>query len=268
MNQGQSNKPLSAEKHFSSSVLLWMRKDKPRQAGTDHWKGPHSQIIAATPGLEEYRQIHLEEVNPGRWPAIEGVETAIPLDRKVDGVAEVTFRSAPAPLLGRKQTQMAFADEVNVFARTLLYAGVPGWSRWHNVAAPQAKVGARALIYLRRKPTVRAGAFRAFINNELVPALAKSGALTELRTQAFLPWAEIFWNTPKVAHDNPKDQHFHASLILGFADPVSRLAFYASDAVAQLSSALASQVAAVHAYDVAAALTYVENGERLNHYRD
>ena len=43
-----------------------------------------------------------------------------------------------------------------------------------------ARVGARALIYLRRKPAVRAGAFRAFINDELVPALAGSGALTEL----------------------------------------------------------------------------------------
>ena len=118
MNHGKSNKPLSAEKHFSSSILLWMRHDKPRQEGTDYWKGPHSQIIAATPGLEEYRQIHLEEVNPGRWPAIAGIETAIPVDRKVDGVAEVTFHSALSPLLGRKQTQMAFADEVNVFART------------------------------------------------------------------------------------------------------------------------------------------------------
>ena len=135
-------------------------------------------------------------------------------------------------------------------------------------AEPQAKVGARALIYLRRKPTVRAGAFRAFINDELVPALAQSGALTELRTQAFLPWAEIFWDTPKVAHDNPKDQHFHASLILGFADPQARSAFYAGGEAARLSSALASQAAAVHAYDVAAALTYVENGERLDHYRE
>ena len=268
MNSQQPKKPVSVEKHFSSSVLLWMRKDKPRHEGTDYWKGPHSQIISATPGLEEYRQIHLEDVNPGRWPAIAGVETVIPADRKVDGVAEVTFRSALSPLLGRKQTQMAFADEVNVFSRTLLYAGVPGWSRWHKFAGPQAKVGARALIYLRRKPTSRAGAFRAFVNDELVPALAKSGALTELRSQAFLPWAEILWDTPKVAHDNPKDQQFQASLILGFSDLSARSAFFVDGGAARLSSALASQVAAVHAYDVAAALTYVENGERLNQYRE
>jgi hypothetical protein len=41
----------------------------------DYWKGPHSKIISATPGFEEYRQIHLAENNPGLWPAIDGVET-------------------------------------------------------------------------------------------------------------------------------------------------------------------------------------------------
>ena len=218
--------------------------------------------------MDEYRQIHLDEANPGHWPAIAGVETAIPEDRKADGVAEVTFHSALAPLQGRKQTQMAFADEVNVFGRTLLYAGAPGWSRWHHVSQGQAKVGARALVCLRRKPSVRAGAFRDFVNSSLVPALAGMGVLTELRSQAFLPWAEILWDTPSVAHDNPKDQQFNAQLILGFADVAARSAFYASEPVARLSSDLASHVSAVHAYDVTAALTYVENGLRLDHSLD
>jgi hypothetical protein len=38
---------VKSEKHLSSSILLWMRTDKPRQAGMDRWKGPHSQIISA-----------------------------------------------------------------------------------------------------------------------------------------------------------------------------------------------------------------------------
>jgi hypothetical protein len=83
-------------------------------------EGPHSGIISATPGLEEYRQIHLAGGNPGLWPAIDGLETTIPVDRKIDGVAEVTFKSAPSPLQGRKQSQLAFEDEINVFRRTVL----------------------------------------------------------------------------------------------------------------------------------------------------
>src|SRR5205814_8943239 len=120
MSKSPSKSQVSVRKHLSSSILLWMRTDQPRQTGMDHWKGPHSKIISATPGLEEYRQIHLAEVNPGLWPATPGVETDIPVERKIDGVAEITFRSPLSPLLGRKQTRLEYKDEVNDLRRTLL----------------------------------------------------------------------------------------------------------------------------------------------------
>lgn len=248
------------EKHFSSSVLLWMRTDRPREAGMDHWKGPHSGIIAATPGLREYRQVHLAADNPGRWPAVEGVETQIPDDRRVDGVAEVTFESVLAPLKGRTQTQLAFADEVNVFRRTLLHAGPPGSSRWYDVGA--GAVGARTLLYLRRAPGIRRRALRSFVNQQLAPALAADGGLRELRTQVFLPWSERTWDTPGVAHDNPRGSHLHACVIVGFADHAARHAFY--DSVAPtLAPLVTTHLAALHAYDVDTTLTFVHDGRVL-----
>jgi hypothetical protein len=256
------------KKHFTSSILLWMRTDQPRQTGMDHWKGPHSGIISATPGLEEYRQIHLAEDNPGRWPATDGLETTVPLDRKIDGVAEVTFKSALSPLKGRKQSQLAFKDEINVFRRTLLYAGPPNSSRWYDVAAPGDTVGARSLVYLRRRDAVDAAEFRNFLRKLLVPALVGTGALKELRTQTFLPWNKKLWDTPSVAHDNPHDQRLHASLILGFTDTAARGAFFASSVIKELSDELAPLASAIHAYDVNAALTYVKNGDILPHYEE
>src|SRR5213594_3871286 len=110
MSKSPSNAQVNVRKHFSSSILLWMRTDQPRQTGMDHWKGPHSKIFSATPGMKEYRQIHLAADNPGRWPTMDGVETAIPAERKIDGVAEVTFRSALSPLQGRKQSRLAYKD--------------------------------------------------------------------------------------------------------------------------------------------------------------
>ena len=268
MSTSSSNPQVGVRKHFTSSILLWMRTDQPRQKGMDHWKGPHSGIIAATPGLEEYRQIHLAEANPGLWPATEGVETQIPADRKVDGVAEVTFQSALSPLRGRTQTQLAFKDEINVFRRTLLYAGAPGTSRWYEVAGPAETVGARAVVYLRRRDGVSGREFRKVIKKELVPALIGTGVLKELRTQTFLPWNKKTWDTPDVAHDNPADQRFHASLILGFADPAARTAFFEGTDIEQLSQTLAPVASAIHAYDVSAALTYVKDGEILPHYQE
>src|ERR671911_3095261 len=255
------------KKSFASSILLWVRTDQPRQTGMDYWKGPHSKIISATPGFDEYRQIHLDETNPGGWPATPGVETAIPADRKVDGVAEVTFRSVLSPLLGRKQTRLAYKDEINVFRRTLLYAGAPNSMRWYHVARAGQQTGARALIYLRRREGVGTRQFRKHFTDELVPALASTGVLTELRTQVFMHWNEKLWNTPDVAHDNPSDQRFHASLMLGFADASARAAFFESDAIAKLSDELSTFASAVHAYELSAALTYVEDGVVLGHYK-
>ena len=267
MSKSPSNAQVNARKHFSSSILLWVRTDQPRQTGMDYWKGPHSKIISATPALQEYRQIHLAEVNPGPWPATPGVETDIPVESKIDGVAEVTFRSPLSPLLGRKQTQLAFKDEINVFRRTLLYAGLPSWSRWYEVAEPGETVGARALIYLRRKDGIGAGDFRRLINKELGPVLAGTGVLRELRTQTFLPWIEKLWDTPNVAHDNPADQRFHASLILGFTDAEQRAGFFHSREIESLSNTLARLTSAIYAYDVSAALTYVKDGTILPHYQ-
>lgn len=263
-----SNTSPKVQKQFSPSILLWMRTDKPREAGMNRWKGPHSKIISATPGLKEYRQIHFAEINPGLWPAIPGVETEIPAGRKIDGVAEPTFKSVLQLPAGRKQTQLAYNDEINLFRRTLLYAGLPGWSRWYEVGRPGEKVGARVLVYLRRREGVGAGAFRKFVNSELAHALAGTGVLKELRTQTFLPWTKALWNTPDVAHDNPTDQRFHGSLMLGFADGAARAAFFESRTISVLSGALAPYASAVHAYDVSAALTFVRDGAVLPHYEE
>jgi hypothetical protein len=257
----------SAKKPFVSSILLWMRTDQPRQQGMDYWKGPHSKIISATPGLEEYRQIHLAENDPGLWPAISRVETVIPAERRIDGVAEVTFTSVLSPLRGRKQTRLAYADEANVFRRTLLYAGLPNSTRWYNVAGPSEKTGARCLIYLRKREGVGTGAFRRFLIDELVPTLIETGALRELRTQVFMPWIARLWDTPNVAHDNPTDQRFQASLIVGLTDTMTLRAFFDGGAIATLAGKLPEFVSAIHAYEVTEALTYVKDGRVLSSYQ-
>lgn len=255
-------------KRFSSSILLWMRADQPREAGMNYWKGPHSKIISASPGLDEYRQIHLAEVNPGLWPATPGVETAIPAGRKIDGVAQVAFQSVFSVLAGREQNKLAFKDEINVFRRTLLYLGLPNWSRWYDIARPGEQAGTRVLVYLRRRDGVSGRSFRKFIDNAFAPALAEIGTLKELRTQSFLPWSKGLWNTPNVAHDNPADQRFHASVMLGFADVAEQAAFFGSERLANLSTGLGRFASAAHAYQVSEALTFVRDGTILPHYQD
>ena len=246
-------------RHFSSSILLWVRQDQPRRTGMDYWRGPHSGIIAATRGLLEYRQVHLAADNPGHWASSADIETAIPADRKIDGIAEVTFQSALAPLLGRAQTQLAYKDEVNVFRRTLLYAGAPGTSRWYDVGDDTHDTGSAVVLYVRRREGTKG--FRKFVKQTLIPALAGSDGLVGLRSQTFLPWSAKMWDTPKVAHDNPHDDQFHASVMLTFAGAAARSAFFTKSS--EWNDIVAPSVSAVHAYDVETTLTFVKNGEIL-----
>jgi hypothetical protein len=156
---------------------------------------------------------------------------------------------------------------VNVFRRTLLYAGPPSSATWYHVGRPGETTGARALIYLRRREGVGTRPFRKHITDQLVPALANTGMLTELRTQVFMPWNQKLWDTPNVAHDNPTDQRPHASLILGFADPPTRAAFFKSDQITTPSHRLSAFASTVHAYQVSETLTYVKDGKILPHHQ-
>ncbi|MDO7846145.1 strictosidine synthase [Hymenobacter sp. M29] len=254
---------VKSEKHFSSSILLWVRPDKPREATMARWKGPHAKIIAATEGFEQYRQLHFREQNTGLWPATPGVETAIPASRRVDGVAEVTLAGLTSPLKGKAQTKLAYADEVNLFQRTILYAGLPGWSRWYQVAPAGTVVGTRSLVFLRRREGASAAQFRRFIDEELAPALANTGSLKELRTQNFMAWKKSLWDTPNVAHDNAPADQFHASVLLGFADEAAEKAFFSQPLLESLSQRLALFCSAAHAYQLTEAPTFVEHGQNL-----
>ena len=40
MSKSPSKVQVNVRKHFSSSILLWVRTDQPRQTGMDYWKDP------------------------------------------------------------------------------------------------------------------------------------------------------------------------------------------------------------------------------------
>lgn len=254
---------VKSEKHLSSSILLWMRTDKARQAGMDRWKGPHAQIIAANPGLYEYRQIHFAEKNTGLWPAITGVETTIPQSRKIDGVADVTLKNLFSIFRGKEQNKLAYADEVNLFKRTILYAAFPKNSLWYNVSDSGAKIETSAMVFFRVKEGVSIKDFNKFINNELTPTLANTGMLKELRNKTYNPWKQKQWNTPNVLHDNEANDQFQASLMLGFANKSEMNKFFNSEVVKNLSGRIATYCAAVDAYEIHETITFVQAGKKI-----
>jgi hypothetical protein len=79
-----------------------------------------------------------------------------------------------------------------------------------------------------------------------------------------MPWKQKQWNTPNVLHDNARDVQFQASLMLGFTDIKSTEDFFKSETVKNLSGRISAFCSAVHAYEIAGTITFVEDGKQLS----
>ncbi len=267
MNASSTTRP-KVRKQLSSSILLWVRTDQPRQSGMDYWKGPHSGIISANPGLKEYRQIHLAEDNPGRWPATDSVSRP---------PSPPTARSTAS----RMSPSRACSPRCRAASRT------PWRTRTRSTcsAAPCSTPGSRARPVgttspprasrsaLARSSTCAAAmasaarAFRTFVNKQLV-SVAGRDRCAEGAAHADVPALEPeavghprTWptTTPMTSASTPRS-------CSGSSMTQRATRSSPADAVKDLSEQLTPIDSAVHAYDVTAALTYVKDGHVLPHY--
>ena len=252
---------MNYEKKFSLLILLYMKNDKPRQEYMNYWKGPHAKIIAASPQLFEYRQLHLSDIDHSFWPIYKNIKTKISLDRRVDGIAEVTYKNTISPIFGLKQTQLAFKDEINLFRRTLIHMGLPWSSKWFNLNNKN-ETELRDVIFIQRKANASKKDFKNYINNDLSEKISSLPGITEYRTQTYLPWHKITWNTPNVAHDNPKEEHLHASIIVGFENKEAREKFYKETAV-EINDNIKDLASGIFAYKIEKTIPFVKNNKKL-----
>lgn len=246
-------------KTFAVTVPLWLRQDLTRQQGLAYWRGEHGRIACQTPGWLEYRQHHFEPDEPGVWPDVPGVETAIPQGGQMDGVAEVTFEHAASPLKGLRSRKVIFEDEANVFARTILYTTGPGGGRWWRGGGSEP-VGFRTVVMVRRRDGVGFWAFRNWVNDALGRAFDDAPGVLEVRTQAFLPYIKQLWSTPGVAHDEPPEWRYQATVLLGAPDRAALDAALASRPVAAMLERQRQHCSAIHAYVVANTYVFRRDG--------
>jgi hypothetical protein len=242
---------------------LWLRADRPREDGLAYWRAPHARLAAEIPHVDEYRQHHFSPEDHGFWPGSPGFGTAIPADWRIDGMAEVAFAGALAPIkaLGRR-VWAVYRDESKVFDRTLGNLTGPGGGRWFR-SGHDEEVGARAVVLIRRRSDVRLTAFRSFVHEVLGPAVDRAPGTLELRTHAFLPYAKALWWTPGVAHDNPPHRRYHAAIVLGAANRGALDAIIASPEVTATQDAQAAHCLALHAYAVDNTYAVVRDGHKL-----
>jgi hypothetical protein len=247
-------------KTFASTGALWLRQDRTREQGLEYWRGTHGRIASEMPGWLEYRQHHFDPDEPGLWPDVPGVETAIATGGRMDGVAEVTFEHAAAPLKGLRSRKPIFEDERNVFARTLVYTTGPRGGRWRREGHGEP-VGFRTVVMVRRREGVGFRVFRRWVNDVLGAALDDAPSLLEVRTQAFLPYLKQLWATPGVDHEEPSEWRYHAAVVLGAADRTTLEGALSSSALARTLDGQQEQCSAIHAYAVGNTYLFRRDGQ-------
>jgi hypothetical protein len=227
---------------------VWLREDLPRETACAYWAGPHAEIVRRLSTLIEYVQHHFSAADHGFWPSSERVGTQTPANWRVDGFAEVRFKSTAAALMTPPHMREVFIDEQNVFQRVLGQPTGPGGGRWWTDGFDDT-VGHRVALLLRRRRGVRGGAFRRFVHERIGPALLAAGA-QDLRSYTFLPWSRFAHATPGVSHDNPTHRRYHGAVVLGTESRAAVKDLLGSAQVAALVSDQHTALTAVHAFSV------------------
>lgn len=244
---------------MDSAVLLWYRSDLPREAARSYWRGGHAQIVARNPALSDYRQHHFAYDSNGLWPNTDAVETIIPRFLRVDGMPEVRLKGRVSLFLNNQYSKKILSDEVNVFARTILYITSNRGGAWFKSGYDEP-VGFRCVALIKRKKGISGEQFERFISQELCTVLNQSMDILELRSQVFLEWNQRQWDSPGVAHDNAEDDQYHAAVIIGARSKADLL--HALDRVTDgdFPSRQAWFCSAIHAYEVESTYTYCREG--------
>ncbi|MFE5286022.1 EthD domain-containing protein [Nocardia sp. NPDC056611] len=234
----------------TSSMLspLMLRGDLPRGTATDYWSTNHAEKVRKLPNLVEYTQRHFSTTDHGFWPATVGVGTSIPADRRLDGCAELRFRSTVATLMTAPHAREVYLDEQNVFGRVIGHATGPGGGRWWSGDFDDT-TGHHVMLLLRRRHGVRGSAFREFVHGGIGQALLDAG-VRDLRTYTFLPWTRWYNTSPGVCHDNPVEHRHHGAVIFGARDREAVDELLRSSFVAAAVEKQHLACTAIHAYSV------------------
>jgi hypothetical protein len=237
---------------------LMLRSDMARDAVTTYWANDHAEKVKKLPNILEYSQRLFSTTDHGYWPATKGVGTTIAATWRVDGCAELRFRSIAAMLMTAPHAGEVYLDEQNIFARVIGQPTPPGGGRWWTDGFYDT-VGDHVALLLRRRRGVGGRVFRTFVHERLGPALLEAGA-GDLRTYTLLPWSRLMHTTPGVAHDNPVEHRYHGVVMFGTETRSAVDDMLHTTPVAAVIADQHNALGAVHAYTVKRTVTVIRTG--------
>ncbi len=247
---------------INSYTTVLRRPRVPHDVFATYWRDVHGPLCSRIPGLAWYVQNHLDrEQDAHLWPVIDGIAPFA--DYELDGGVEIGFASKADQDVFNAASHILFADEQNMFAATVAYA-LPDGSRTlvDRIAdpIPNGDDGFDRIHVHIGAAGSDAETFTTFMT-EFAETLAADAAVLKLRLH--LPErydnAEPAPPAPNVDHEVPAERALIAVLELAFESPLTRRAFFESEAFTATHAAQQAHIAYVSAFAVSGVYTYVRD---------
>ncbi|MFD1949832.1 hypothetical protein ACFSGX_03495 [Sphingomonas arantia] len=249
---------------INSYTTVLRRPRVPHEVFATYWRDVHGPLCSRIPGLGWYVQNHLNRAQDAHlWPAIGGITPFE--DYELDGGVEIGFATAADQEIFNAASHILFADEQNMFAATVAYA-LPNGSRTliDRIAdpIPNGNDGFDRIHVHFGAAGRDAGAFGAYMT-EFAETLAADPAVLKLRLHVpdLYDNAEPAPPAPNVDHLVPAERALIAVIEFAFETPLTRRAFFESEAFLATQAGQAAQIAHASAFAVSGIYTYVRDGQ-------
>jgi hypothetical protein len=227
-----------------------------------YWRDVHGPLCSRIPGLGWYVQNHLNrEQDAHLWPAIDGIAPFA--DYELDGGVEIGFASKEDQDVFNAASHILFADEQNMFAATVAYA-LPNGSRTLVDRIPDPIPNADDGFDRIHVHFGAAGddveAFGTFMT-EFAETLAADPAVLKLRLHLPDRYDNATPAPPalNVGHLVPPERTLIAVIELAFETPMTRRAFFETEAFLATQDAQKAHIAHVSPFAVSGVYTYVRD---------
>jgi hypothetical protein len=247
---------------INSYTTVLRRPRVPHDVFATYWRDVHGPLCSRIPGLAWYVQNHFDrEQDAHLWPEIAGIAPFV--DYELDGGVEIGFASADDQSVFNEASSILFADEQNMFAATVAYA-LPNGSRTlvdrSPDPVPNGDDGVDRIHVHFGALSTDAKAFGAFMTG-FAETLAAQSEVLKLRLH--LPEAydnaEPAPPAPNVDHQVPPERSLIAVVEIAFETPMTRRAFFESDAFRATTDAQKAHIAYASAFAVSGVYTYVRD---------
>lgn len=247
--------PVNCDNAISMQVLLSRRENLDPADFRRFWQDVHGPLAARLPGLDYYRQIHVEP-DPGWWPVASTVNVEPAESDRIDGIADMSFASAEQMMAYGKWAHYTREDEQNLFRRSVRYLAdplLPG--RCAGEDDEPEKVSAaeslRLLVLVRRQTAASREGFDSFIAR-LAACLAGGEGIRRAKVLRFRERDNTRNHelSQNVDHDTPSHRQYDASIEAAFDDAFAARRFFSTAGFSTCIAEQASWFKDLHVYRI------------------